>query len=110
MNLNDIIALAKQGYKPADIRELIALADVTEPEATSPEIKDGVQEPLADEPIKEPDTTEPEAKADAIDYKKLYEEEKAKLEKVQKDNLSKNIKPETPSVEEQLADIVRGFM
>ena len=27
MNLADIIALAKQGYKPQDIKELIALAD-----------------------------------------------------------------------------------
>ena len=27
MNLSDIIALAKQGYKPADIRELIALGN-----------------------------------------------------------------------------------
>lgn len=110
MNLNDIIALAKQGYKPADIKELLALADVTEPEATNPEIKDGVQEPKADEPIKEPETTKPDASESAIDYKKLYEDEKAKVEKIQKDNLTKNIKPETPSLDDQLADIVRGFM
>ena len=30
MNLSDIIALAKQGYKPADIRELIAFGNEQE--------------------------------------------------------------------------------
>lgn len=28
MNLTDILALAKQGYKPSDIKELISIADV----------------------------------------------------------------------------------
>ena len=30
LNLNDIIALAKQGYKPADVKELIELSKTVE--------------------------------------------------------------------------------
>ena len=30
LNLNDIIALAKQGYKPADVKELIELSKTAE--------------------------------------------------------------------------------
>ena len=37
MNLSDIIALAKQGYKPADIRELIALGNEQEQKQKQPD-------------------------------------------------------------------------
>ena len=62
MNITDVIALAKQGYKPNDIKELIAL--------TSEENNGNVSEKLS-----EPDN-ETEAGEDnkPVDYEALYNE------------------------------------
>lgn len=59
MNLIDIITLAKAGYKPADIKELVALA--------------------TPEPVTE---TTPEQTEAVTDYKALYEEAQEELKKV----------------------------
>ena len=69
MNLKDIIELAKQGYKPSDIKELIALSQ--EPEQ-KPEQK----------PEQEPEQ-EPENKPE--DKDRIIEELRKKL---QNENLS----------------------
>lgn len=102
MNLTDIIALAKQGYKPGDIKELIELADSIAPETTTqPTLSNTATEDEAvntlaapekpkDESIVTPDTK-------VIDYKKLYEESQAKLADAQKANLNQNIQGETKS-------------
>ena len=37
MNLSDIIAMAKQGYKPSDIRELIAIGNEQEKQQPAPQ-------------------------------------------------------------------------
>lgn len=86
MKLTDIIALAKQGYKPTDIKELLALAEPDdktandEPETPEKEepIKD--KEQVADEP-ETPENNEP-------DYKALYEESQKALKEAQKKNRS----------------------
>lgn len=94
MNLKDVIDLAKAGYKPADIRELVEIAK------ESKEVKD---EP--EEPEKEPD---PEP---AIDYKKLYEESQAKLSQAQKSNAKKTIsKPEEKTDEDVFKEFCVSFM
>jgi outer membrane biosynthesis protein TonB len=85
MKLSDIIALAKAGYKPSEVKELLEMAETdskeepTEPtkpnEPTEPtEPKDDKKDP---ETSKEP--TEP-------DYKALYEETEKKLKEAQKEN------------------------
>ena len=74
MNITDIIALAKQGYKPADIKELIELStldvnsDVPEPETETPDESD----------------TENDNKP--VDYKALYENSVKELETVKASN------------------------
>lgn len=79
MKFSDILDLARQGYKPSDIRELLSMD--TEPE-TKPET----------EPETKPETeheTEPETKPEPEpepDYRKLYEETLKRLEALQKAN------------------------
>lgn len=53
MNLSDIIALAKQGYKPADIRELIALGNEQEKQK-QPDPQPDPEPTTPPEPVAEP--------------------------------------------------------
>lgn len=54
MNLSDIIALAKQGYKPADIRELIALGNEQEQRQKQPDPQPDPEPTTPPEPAAEP--------------------------------------------------------
>lgn len=82
MKINDIIALAKQGYKPADIKELISLAEPENKEDDEPE----------DDPLEESNDTrdtppaQEDENKDEVDYKKLYEETEKKLKAAQAAN------------------------
>ena len=106
MKLEDIIALAKQGYKPADIKELVALAD-TEP-------KEELKEEPKEEPKEQP-KEEPKQSAEVEELKQLILKQTEQLnnsqkalEELQKGNtredlVNSNDKPKT------LDDIVRDF-
>lgn len=86
MNLTDIIALAKQGYKPSDIKELIALGENV-PEATAPTENPAEEAPhdeVQNEPVQQEEQPE-------IDYKKLYEESQASLKIAQQANINKEV-------------------
>ena len=84
MKLTDIIGLAKQGYKPSDIRELLKIETETEPEQP------------AEDPQQEPD------------YKQLYEEEKAKRQAAaRKQEVAKD---DSKSVEDTLLDIAKMYI
>lgn len=116
MNLKDLIALAKQGYTPADIRDLIALSDKADDPAQS-QVEEAEQKTTPEEAPKE--EAEPVNDADAIDYKKLYEEEKTKndqlsanLQKAQSNNVSMDMSHKTDSKtdEDILNDFVKSFM
>ena len=103
MKLTDIIELAKQGYKPSDIRELLKIGTETEPQ------QDPEPEP---EPEAQPDPEpEPEAQPDPKpepDYKQLYEEEKAKRQAAaRKQEVAKD---DTKSVEDTLLDIAKMYI
>ena len=92
MKLTDIIELAKQGYKPADIRELLKIETETEPQPQ--------QDP---EPQPEQSAEDPEP-----DYKTLYEEEKAKRQAAaRKQEVAKD---DTKSVEDTLLDIAKMYI
>lgn len=111
----DILALARNGYTPADIKELLALK-VDEPEAKphSEEHSDDV--PPADE--KPEGEKEPKTEAEEEpDYKALYEESQKNLkeaqknlEEAQKANIKQSINKETPDDNKTVYDIVRSFM
>ena len=76
MKFDDIIALAKAGYKPNEVKELLAMA--TEPEPTPEPTPEPEKEPEPEPtPAKEPQHSLDE------DYKKLYEESQQALKKAE---------------------------
>ena len=90
MKFTEIIALAKAGYKKADIEKMLA-EDAKEDKEPLPDPLD-----IGDSPEPEPEkptvqTPEAEKSApDQPDYKALYEQVKKDLETAQKANLSRD--------------------
>lgn len=110
MKLEDIIALAKQGYKKADIEELINLAKETEKEPEPVSTEEEVPEGGSSEPVNAPeDVKVPEPEPD---YKMLYEQSQATIKQMQQNNVTKNLGGSAgdPSDSEILNEIVRSFM
>lgn len=102
MTIADIIALAKNGYKPGDIKELIELS------------KEAPADLEPNEPTPEPET-DPEPQPDfAAEIEKL----KAENEKIKADLLAaqeanrRQPNPEIPrqTLDEKLTDIAKAFM
>ncbi len=102
ITLNDIVALAKQGYKPGDVKELISLSETVnadkpeEPQKAAGAIDE--PKPADPEPVVATENNasdEPEQKDD-IDYKKLYEQSQSDLKKAQEANIKKDNAPEKP--------------
>lgn len=112
--ITDIIAFAKAGWSPADVKQTIELANNMEQTDNTPEIKDSAEPVQADQDADEKPAAaaEPDAQADAVDYKKLYEEQKALTEKLQQENIrqdtSKGFDEKTD--QEKLNDIFAAFM
>lgn len=82
MKFGDILALAKQGYTPADIKELMSLSeeaqdDTPDEEEQKTDLKDGQQDNSEDEKPEDP-------KDDDVDYKAMFEEEQKKNATLQK--------------------------
>lgn len=126
LGFRDIIDLAKAGYKPGDVKELLQIANEQkavseEPPVTTP--KEDAQPEVekapnanADKPVSETQPEQADALKDLlsqIETLKAQSDEKDKLIKqIQKDNASRNIKTEAKekTEDEILADIVRNFM
>lgn len=123
LKLDDIVALAKQGYKPADVKELIELSKASEdsdqkeelpkPEENKPTKDDGKKEELPT-PEQQPSqgTVANEPSDDqVVDYKKKVEELEAKLAELQKANTRKNIADtDEKSDFDVFADAMKSFM
>ena len=92
MKFSDILDLARQGYKPSDIRELLSMEIEPKPEP-KPEPE---HEP---EPKPEP---EPEQKPEP-DYKKMYKDTLKKLDALQKANQRQPVEEHKDTVN----DIIR---
>ena len=91
MKFSDILDLARQGYKPSDIKEFLSInTDNTEPEPKP--------DPEPD-PKPEPDP-EPE-----LDYKKMYEDTLKKLDALQKANQRQQIEEHKDSVNDIIRDV-----
>lgn len=119
LNLNDIVALAKSGYKVDDIKELIKLSKEAETEESKPsgseeekEVKKK-EEVLPEEEPKKGTVEQPsEDTSKVIDYKKRTEELEEKLQELQKANTKKNMadKDDEKSDLEVFADAMKSFM
>lgn len=130
MNLSDIIALAKAGYKFSEVKELMSMADVESKDTAvasnkllDTETKDKavddktktVETPKAEpKPSKpdekdEPDETVTKDKTDTTDYKKLYEEAQEKIKNIQKENRSADISKEIKTDEDVAINYVNNL-
>lgn len=117
ITLNDIVALAKQGYKPGDIKELISLSEKADAEKPEEQQKaaGAIDEPKpADSEAKEPTENVKPANAeqkDDVDYKKLYEQSQSDLKKAQEANIKKDSAPApAPDPMNNLKDLVSSFL
>lgn len=112
MILTDIIALAKAGYSPKDIKDLIALAEPTPPapEATDPEPEEKQEPdtPSAPEPAKENPVIDD--KSNVIDYQEKVKELEAKIAEMQKENVSKDLSGNETKSDDLIAELVRKYM
>ena len=90
MKFSDILDLARQGYKPSDIKELMSME--TEPKTeTKPET----------EPETKPET-KPETEPD---YKKLYEDTLKRLDALQKSNQRQPVGHKEYTVDNIIRDV-----
>ena len=98
MKFSDILDLARQGYKPSDIRELLSM---TEPEPEQkPEPKPETEPEPDPKPEPEPET-EPETEPD---YKKMYEDTLKKLDALQKANQRQPVEEHKDNVNDIIRD------
>lgn len=112
MTFTDIMALAKMGYKPSDIKELLALNP--DNKVDIPAVENTPTEEAPEVPAEEtvqPEEQKVEETSQEPNYKELYEKtqedlKKLQLENVKRDN-SKNINK--VSDEDTLLDIVRNI-
>lgn len=109
MKLTDILELAKQGYKPSDIKELIELSEASEAkEAEQKTTEDDQQNEEADAPEEKSGTDEAE---DPIDYKALYEAEKDRTAKLQNTLRNVDMSGEDPETDlNTVLEAARSFM
>ena len=116
LNFGDIVALAKQGYKPADIKELMSM-DI--PDETTPA---PVQTPEKVNPEPTPEQTTPALDDNATTAKATVqplesEQDKARIAELEKQikdlqatNQAKDVSGNVPDPQKGIDDLVRSFM
>lgn len=106
MKFSDILDLARQGYKPSDIRELLSMDTEPEPKPdTKPETKPEPEPEPKPEPEPNPEP-EPEPKPDPEpDYKKMYEDTLKRLDALQKANQRKPVEENKDTLNDIIRDV-----
>ena len=121
ISLTDMITLAKSGFTYSNVKELITMEtsqDVTpDPEAEAEE-QQAAAAPIdtaktaSAESNQTTENAGPERSEDPVDYKALYEQTKADLDKAQKANVSQNAeavqKPE--DAYKQLTETISSYL
>lgn len=119
MKFSDIIALAKAGYKPNEIKDLLALQtgeSETGSDDTERPAETAAKESAQPEQEKAEDTPAPgtATQDDSARQIQRLEEEianlKKDLQKAQASNTRTDVSGEKPDTQAQLNDIVRSFM
>ena len=113
LSIFDIVELAKAGYKAADIKELtsVDIPDGDQGQTANEDVPATSEQPTAENSAKGTEQDKSgaeEPKEDNVDYKSLYEQKCAELEKVQQSNVHQNQPNPKPTT--TLDDIVRSFM
>lgn len=119
MDLSDIIVLAKQGYKPADIKELIKMSETSQqPAQDQPEqgqseganSKDGANETITPDANEKKPETPTGTQSEDINYKELYEKSQAELSKAQEFNTRQTLtQPGTKTDDDIFSECVKNF-
>lgn len=116
LSLPDIIELAKAGYKPSDVKELMKAASELESKPAEAEEPAAIlpKEEAQPEQVKEEKPEEINAEDDKdIRIKQLeaqVNDLQKNLKQVQKENTTKNLQHEKPNEQEMLNNIARAFM
>ena len=117
VTITDLIALAKAGYTPAQVKELITLSETAE--QAKPEEPQGAAEandkPQSASPEQETkpvteNAEKPATPEETVDYKALYEKTAEELKTAQAANRSQEQPDTSKQDEEHLADVIRSFM
>lgn len=113
MKFTDILALAKQGYTPADIKELLALSTEEKTEAEPmPKASDD-----AADPVREPETVQRAevvqgTSGDADEAAEKIKDLEAQIARLQAENARQSRPDMKPAKtdKERLEDMARAFM
>ena len=116
LNIKDVVDLARAGYKPADVKELIELSKTPEPlqaktqpaQTADPTISQSIPADTEPDNVASAAPKESEPTATEPDYKALYEAEKAKVNDLQIKNTQADVSAPQTS-EKDLIDLVRSF-
>lgn len=107
MLLGDLVTLAKAGFTPATVKELLTLSkeDPVKTDEQAAAVPKVAAEETADNSKDIADL-----KTQLEQTQKLLEEKTKALESLQKENTQKNNEKNAPTAKEQLNDIIRAFM
>lgn len=122
MKISEIIALATHGYKPADIKEVMAKSDSIKTDDIITLVKQGykpddiselldvVKDGEPDEPKDKDKPDEPKDNAEVDSLKKELDDLKSQLKAAQAANARKGREENEEKDEDIIADICRAFM
>ena len=95
---NDVVALAKAGWKPSDIKSIMEM-DQKKEESAKHEDQDTELKPVSKSEEKKGKSEE------SVDYKAKFEEAQAKLQKIYDENSRKEVNPDEPNIDYIISDI-----
>lgn len=104
---NDVVALAKAGWTPSDIKEILE-KDKEQKKEPEEDKKKEPEEEKEDTKVfdkKDLPKDDKEDEEDGKDYKALYESTKKTLNEIQNKNTKEDIKPEDSNIEDLIKDI-----
>lgn len=97
LSILDVLAFAKAGYKPADVKEIMAMSATTE--APTPATEEVAKNEVQKEPEEIPVVKdEPDYKTMYTDLQKQVESLTSKLEAAQKVNINTDVSKSQPKV------------
>lgn len=112
LSIKDVVSLAKAGYKPADVKELIELSkeEPAEPAPVATEVKPAQPDPATEAPAEVTTSVGEENKEPEIDYKAKYNEllEANRKAALTRDNSGSE--PQQKSAEEIVNEALIGLL
>lgn len=104
---NDVVALAKAGWTPSDIKEILEKDKEQKKEPEEGKKKEPEEEKEDTKVFEKKDLPNDgkEDEEDGKDYKALYESTQKALKEIQDQNTKKNVEPESTDLDNLIKDI-----